>query len=271
MLLFATSYIRWRLDDVPQLVWQIILTSHRTTSDTGVHRGKGDRHDCQDYSFQMRVPFRMTKEMKIVIRHLFEYSIHFSRCNKPSIRLRWLDFLWPCQKRLRHQQNCVQTSSSSLVFLYWRKSFRPSFRICALICPHLPWPLVFGIHTFFPGVIRFTNRLAFAMLPHDPCELWDHECDESCPQSSDPTYDMVSVSVDCLQGSADVRLDIVACCSDGEKMKDEEDLESGGVDDDRTSCSRNCRRRGSRLTMDNFDNVDALPPVWQAVGLEAFC
>lgn len=50
-LLFATTDVRRRLDDVSELVCQIILTAHRATidSDTRSYRGRGYRKNREDH------------------------------------------------------------------------------------------------------------------------------------------------------------------------------------------------------------------------------
>jgi hypothetical protein len=93
--LLASSDIRRSLDDIAQLVCQVILTSHRATinGNAGAHRRRRDGHDHQDHPFRTRILFGETKEMEVMIGHLFEYSIHFGRCDEPSIRLGGLDIL----------------------------------------------------------------------------------------------------------------------------------------------------------------------------------
>ena len=80
------------LQDVTQLVRQVILASHCATvhSDTGSHRRWWDGHDSQNHPLRSSILFGKAKEVEIVIRHLFEYSVDFGRSNKPSIRLRRL-------------------------------------------------------------------------------------------------------------------------------------------------------------------------------------
>lgn len=142
-LSFASTYVHRRFDDITKFVSQIILAAHGPTihRDTRANGGRRDRKNGQYHPFWTGICLRETKECEVRVQHLLEDGVYLGCCDEALIRLHRFGLLHLQGSAVYSLSKKPQrTSSSSFCFLYWTKSFRPSFLICGCTWPHPPWP-----------------------------------------------------------------------------------------------------------------------------------